>query len=98
MQARYLVKNRNRLTEPASAKEEMPMAIYEIDVASACAPVTATDRIKIHLGGPDGGIVLDATHEAAHQLFDLLRTQLEAQPVSRLLHNAVVATRMHESA
>ena len=74
------------------------MATYEIDVASACAPVTATDRLKIHLGGPDGGIVLDATNEAAHQLFDLLRIQLQAQPVSRLLHNAVVATRMQESA
>jgi len=44
------------------------MAVYEIDVASACARAAAADRVKIHLGGPDGSIVLDVTNETAHQL------------------------------
>jgi hypothetical protein len=70
------------------------MAIHEIDVASACARATGADRVKIHLGGPDGGVVLDVTNEAAHQLLELLRDELKAVPVSRLLHNAVLATRM----
>jgi hypothetical protein len=75
----------------------MHMATFEIDVASGCARATATDRVKIHLDGPDGRLVLDTTNDAAHQLFDLLRIQLQAAPLSRLLHNAVVATRMRES-
>ena len=70
------------------------MAVYEIDVASACARAAAADRVKIHLGGPDGSIVLDVTNEAAHQLLSQLRRQLKAAPVSQLLDNAVVATRM----
>ena len=71
------------------------MAVYEIDVASACGRAAA-DRVKIHLGGPDGSVVLETTHEAAHQLLALLHHQLQALPVSRLVDNAVVATRMQQ--
>jgi len=73
------------------------MATFEIDGAAGCARATASDRFKIHLNGPDGRVVLDASNDAAHQLFDLLRTQLQAASVSQLLHNAVVATRTQEN-
>lgn len=73
------------------------MAIYEIDVASDCARATATDRVKIQLDGPDGSVVLDTTHEAAQQLLALLRRQLQALPVSQMVDNAVLATRMQQS-
>jgi len=74
------------------------MAAYEIDVASGCARVSATDRVEIQLGGPDGSVVLDVTNEAAHQLLSQLRRQLKAESISRRLHNAVIATRMQASA
>jgi hypothetical protein len=73
------------------------MAVHEIDVASACTRAFGADRLKIHLGGPDGGVVLNVTSEAAHHLLALLRDELRAVPVARLLDNAVVATRMQQT-
>lgn len=73
------------------------MAIIEIDVASACAPAHNPNRLQIHLGGPDGSLVLDVTNEAAHQLLAQLHRQLQAIPASRLLDAAVVATRMQQT-
>ncbi len=74
------------------------MAIFEIDVAADCARATASDRVKIQLGGPGGSVVLDVTNEAAHQLLSQLRRQLKAESISRRLDNAVVATRMQRIA
>jgi len=74
------------------------MAIFAIDVASACTRAVTTDRVKIHLGGPDGSVVLDLTDDAAHQLLEQLHRQLQAIPVSRLLDAAVHATRVQQSA
>lgn len=72
------------------------MAIFEIDVAADCVRTTASDKVKIQLGGPDGSVVLDVTNEAAHQLLSQLRHQLQAIPVPQLLDAAVVATRMQQ--